>query len=108
MKNGSKNGKNEFLFSENLSNFMKNRSKNGKNEFLLGENSSKFIKNRSKIGENEILLGKNKNEQALLETTVALSIELYSMVFSEKSHLEIKQKIYLKSVKKSLSICRKI
>jgi len=42
----------------------------------------------------EILLGKNKNEQALLHTTIALSIELYSMVFSEKSHIEIKQKIY--------------
>ena len=42
----------------------------------------------------EVLLGKNKNEQALLDTTIALSIELYSMVFSEKSHSEIKQKIY--------------
>ena len=42
----------------------------------------------------EILLGKNKNEQALLDTTIALSIELYSMVFSDKSHIEIKQKIY--------------
>ncbi len=42
----------------------------------------------------EILLGKNKNDQALLDTTIALSIELYSMVFSEKSHMEIKQKIY--------------
>ena len=42
----------------------------------------------------EVLLGKNKNEQALLDTTIALSIELYSMVFPEKSHLEIKQKIY--------------
>ena len=42
----------------------------------------------------EVLLGKNKNEKALLDTTIALSIELYSMVFPEKSHLEIKQKIY--------------
>ena len=42
----------------------------------------------------EVLLGKNKNEQALLDTTIALSVELYSMVFSDKSHTEIKQKIY--------------
>ncbi|MFL2793102.1 MAG: thymidine phosphorylase [Paracoccaceae bacterium] len=42
----------------------------------------------------EVLLGKNKNEQALLDTTMALSIELYSMVCPEESHLEIKNKIY--------------
>ena len=42
----------------------------------------------------EVLLGKNKNEYALLDTTIALSVELYSMVYSEKSPLEIKQKIY--------------
>ena len=42
----------------------------------------------------EVLLGKNKNEQALLDIVIALSIELYSMGFSEKSHVEIKQKIY--------------
>ncbi len=42
----------------------------------------------------EILSGKSKNDEALLDTTIALSIELYSMVFSEKSHMEIKQKIY--------------
>ena len=42
----------------------------------------------------EVLLGKNKNEQALLETTIALSIELYSMVCPEKSNAQIKNKIY--------------
>ena len=42
----------------------------------------------------EVLLGKNKNEYALLDTTIALSVELYSMVCSEKSPSEIKQKIY--------------
>ena len=42
----------------------------------------------------EVLLGKNKNEYALLDTTIALSVELYSMVYSEKSPSEIKQKIY--------------
>ena len=42
----------------------------------------------------EILLGKNKNEQALLDTTIALSVELYSMVYSGRSPSEIKRKIY--------------
>ena len=42
----------------------------------------------------EVLLGKNKNEQALLDTTIALSMELYSMVCPEKSYLEIKKKVY--------------
>ena len=42
----------------------------------------------------EVLLGKNKNEYALLDTTIALSVELYSIVYSEKSPSEIKQKIY--------------
>ena len=42
----------------------------------------------------EVLIGKNKNEQALLDTTIALSMELYSMVCSEISHLETKKKIY--------------
>ena len=39
-------------------------------------------------------MGQNKNERALLDTTIALSIELYSMVCPEKSHLEIKKKVY--------------
>ena len=42
----------------------------------------------------EVLLGKNKNEEALLDTTIALSTELYSLVCPEKSNLEIKKKIY--------------
>ncbi len=42
----------------------------------------------------EILVGKSKYEQALLDTTIALSVELYSMIFSEKSQMEIKQKIH--------------
>ena len=41
----------------------------------------------------EVLLGKNKNEKALLDTTIALSIELYSMVCSEMSQSEIENKV---------------
>ena len=39
----------------------------------------------------EVLSGKNKNEQALLDTTIALCVELYSMVFPAKSKIEIKK-----------------
>lgn len=42
----------------------------------------------------DVLLGKNKNEQALLDTTIALSVELYSMVFPGISNFEIKKKVY--------------
>ena len=42
----------------------------------------------------EVLSGKNKNEQALLDTTIALCVELYSMVFPAKSKIEIKKKVY--------------
>ena len=42
----------------------------------------------------DVLLGKNKNEKALLDTTIALSIELYSMVYPAKSKIEIKKKVY--------------
>ena len=39
------------------------------------------------------MLGKNKNEKGLLDTTIALSTELYSLVCPAKSHLEIKKNI---------------
>ena len=39
----------------------------------------------------DVLLGKNKNEKALLDTTIALSIELYSMVYPAKSKTEISE-----------------
>ena len=42
----------------------------------------------------DVLLGKNKNEKALLDTTIALSIELYSMVYPAKSKIEIQKKVH--------------
>ena len=42
----------------------------------------------------DVLLGKNKNEKALLDTTIALSIELYSMVYPAKSKTEIQKKVH--------------
>jgi thymidine phosphorylase len=42
----------------------------------------------------DVLLGENKNEKTLLDTTIALSIELYSMVYPAKSKIEIKRKVY--------------
>ena len=42
----------------------------------------------------DVLLGKNKNEKALLDITIALSIELYSMVYPAKSKIDIKKKVY--------------